>query len=248
MNIEESELMFQTPEYLALVDTKAKELTAIVHMAIGTIPNPVKGQKYAIPLSNMSAPRQLNLLCREIVNLNRVALADVVKKVSDYLAINSYVINIVPNEMYIRSVGSLVSYSLEFYIRPINDFLFELRPSPIDGIGVFAVRDFKQGELLPLFGAEYHNVFVPLTETALWSEDMKQYYRKFGIRVEQPQAGFWLPADPQHLQIGNYLNHNTTPNAEHDDDYNYFAVCDIAAGREITIDYDELGDGDNLPQ
>ncbi|MCA9370379.1 MAG: SET domain-containing protein-lysine N-methyltransferase [Candidatus Peregrinibacteria bacterium] len=43
-----------------------------------------------------------------------------------------------------------------------------------------------------------------------------------------------------HMEIGCYLNHAKNPNAMHDKEYRYYALQDIHAGEEITIDYNTL--------
>ena len=41
------------------------------------------------------------------------------------------------------------------------------------------------------------------------------------------------------MSVIRYLNHSKTPNAYHKN-YNYYALRDIKAGEEITIDYNTL--------
>ena len=230
-----------------MVELKAQELAQIVYKLIGSVLNPIKGQLYTIPLTNMPASMQLNKFCRAIISDNQIALADIVKVVKDHLANHGFAIKILPTDVNVKPVGPSAFYHFEFCLRQAKEILYELQRSNIDGIGVFAVQDIKAGDLLQLFGDEFQNIFVPLEDTKYWNEQMKRYSQKFGIRVNKPNAGYWLPADPHHLQIGNYLNHSTLPNAYHDDNYDYFAAQDIPAGTEITIDYGDLSDADNLP-
>ena len=56
------------------------------------------------------------------------------------------------------------------------------------------------------------------------------------------------PKDFGCMEIGWYLNHSKTPNAYHDDDYNYYASNDIKAGEEITIDYNLLGEPEDTKE
>ena len=45
------------------------------------------------------------------------------------------------------------------------------------------------------------------------------------------------------MEIGWHLNHSRTPNAKHRG-YRYYALRDIKQGKEITIDYDTLGESE----
>ena len=56
------------------------------------------------------------------------------------------------------------------------------------------------------------------------------------------------PKDFSCMEIGWYLNHSKTPNAYHDDDYNYYASSDIKTGEEITIDYNLLGEPEDTKE
>ena len=70
-------------------------------------------------------------------------------------------------------------------------------------------------------------------------------YRKFGIRST---GGYWVPLDFLRISTGWYMNHDAEPNLGSDDgDVTYYALRDIPAGEELTIDYRRMDDKyDNL--
>lgn len=119
-----------------------------------------------------------------------------------------------------------------------------IRPSPVEGIGVFAIRDIPKG---------CRNMF---TDPQLEKEDWITIPRS---EVEQ------LPAHARHLvetyclydadnyfvpengfkkmDFVNFLNHSDQPNVLSINDGEYFeALKDIAAGEELLVDYGTLVD------
>jgi len=113
--------------------------------------------------------------------------------------------------------------------------VFELKQSPIHGVGVFAVVDIKKGTALDLFHPD-DNEYIPFDEVEKTGIP-ESLIEKHSICGDEGYSG---PKNFHQMSIGWYLNHSDTPNAEGDDDYNYFAAEDIKEGEEITIDYEKL--------
>lgn len=106
---------------------------------------------------------------------------------------------------------------------PTDEFSFALRPSPLDGIGVFAVHGIKQDAVLRLFTADdTRDLFIEIPAT----------FQKHVV-ADNPTM---CPADFGRMSVGWYLNHSDQPNATHSN-YVYRALRDIAADEEVTIDY-----------
>lgn len=86
-----------------------------------------------------------------------------------------------------------------------NGYPLELRESPIEGKGLFAINGFKNTEFIAMVRVNGARIFA-----------------------------------------GRYTNHSPTPNArfvlEESGDLSMEAVCDIAPGEEVTINYRQVGE------
>ena len=113
--------------------------------------------------------------------------------------------------------------------------IFELKPSSIHGVGVFAVTDIKQGTLLELFDEDDYN-YIPFEDVEKTGIP-ERLIEKHSICGDEGYSG---PKNFHQMSIGWYLNHAENPTAVGDEDYNYTATRDIKEGEEITIDYDKF--------
>lgn len=115
---------------------------------------------------------------------------------------------------------------------------FRLKPSTIAGagIGVFATADIPRGTVLK-------GLFAPDDVRRLtWAEfdalpapdEVKQHF------VTRYESACFAPRCFNRMSAGWYLNDSSEPNLAHDDDYDYHALRDIAAGEELLIRYDDL--------
>ncbi len=105
-----------------------------------------------------------------------------------------------------------------------------LKPSKIEGVGVFTTRSIRKGAKLPLFDdADWRLIRRPRPEE-------RELVRRFCLADEQ---GYHAPADWNRMSIGWYLNHADEPNVEHQA-YVYRAARSIRPGEELTVDYDTL--------
>jgi SET domain-containing protein len=120
--------------------------------------------------------------------------------------------------------------------------LIHLRPSKIDGIGCFADIAIKSGEFVRVWDTD-DSKWVPLKEAH--ASRYRNLYKRFGIRSS---GGYWAPVDFLRMSAGWYMNHSTSPNLQSDDgEVTYFALEDIPAGEELTIDYRRMDkEFDNL--
>ena len=111
-----------------------------------------------------------------------------------------------------------------------TEYSFMLKPSQIEGVGVFAVHGIAKGTALYIFrdaGARIRTV----------PADFKKYCLNL-------RNGLFAPPDFGQMAVGWYLNHSSTPNA-YQEQYQYFAARDIEAGEEITINYQTLNEVEN---
>ena len=103
-----------------------------------------------------------------------------------------------------------------------------LKPSTIEGVGVFTLTPIRKGARVPLFCAGDSKTI-----------SRRQYARlpSAYARYHVPDADekWWGPVDYHRMSVGWYLNHSRTPNLNVLD--NFTALRRIAAGEELTIDY-----------
>jgi hypothetical protein len=126
-----------------------------------------------------------------------------------------------------------------------NNTYVMLRPSPVEGVGVFAIRDIPQG-CRDMFGkpddaADW--ITIPKKEIELLPE-----YAQFvvGNYCLYDEDNYFLPAQGfKKMDVALFLNHSDTPNIISINDGDYFeAIRDIKAGEELLIDYGGIVEGD----
>lgn len=117
-----------------------------------------------------------------------------------------------------------------------DEFSFKLQPSG-HGVGVFAVESIKKGTYLRLFGDRNKEGVLETRTRPLTPESVPTEFRDHCIFRE---GKLICPLDFGEMAVGWYLNHSGTPNARRDESYRWYALADINAGDEITIDYNSL--------
>lgn len=111
--------------------------------------------------------------------------------------------------------------------------MFKIKPSNIEGVGVFTTSPLKKGELVDIF-EEMDCVFVPKPQP----EEEMIMLNNYAIEEE---GGWWRPENWKKISVGWYLNHSDNPNIFSNDEANtYLAIRDIEAEEELTINYDLL--------
>lgn len=124
-----------------------------------------------------------------------------------------------------------------------DDCYVMLRPSPVAGIGVFAVTDIPKG-CRDMFGkpdAPEHWIAVPRNEVELLPAHSRFLVENYCLYDEHqyfvPEHGF------KKMDLACFLNHSDTPNVASVDDGDYFeALRDIATGDELFVDYGQMVD------
>jgi SET domain-containing protein len=115
-------------------------------------------------------------------------------------------------------------------LKKTTEYSFVLKPSTIEGIGVYAMNDIAKGTYLKLFD---HREKVKKISTKKLKD---HYFLRYAL--EEGETLF-VPENFARMSIGWYLNHSSKPNAAHVK-YKYYATRKIRAGEEITIDYQTL--------
>ena len=99
---------------------------------------------------------------------------------------------------------------------------FERRASPIHSQGLFTTRNFKSGEIIYTHPVGRKVLAVEINLLTTEEQD----------RLEKRGDGIYELMQPPAC----YLNHSCEPNAQEKDHIGY-ALRDIRAGEEITVDY-----------
>lgn len=115
--------------------------------------------------------------------------------------------------------------------------LIELRPSHLNGVGVFAVTALRDGQCVAegIGDADYRRL-VPWKHLSEYDADLKDKINAFCIGTPE---GFIPPdkLDFNRLSIEWYLNHSCDGNIGFNDDGDFVARRRIARGEELTYDY-----------
>jgi uncharacterized protein len=118
-----------------------------------------------------------------------------------------------------------------------TEFSFILNPSPISGIGVFATHEIPAGT--PLFTAD----FSPAKRQI---KDIPSEFRRFCIYLNDEEC--LAPKRFDCMEIGWYINHSHEPNITKHSEGHLISLCDIKAGDEILIDYNELNEPEHMKE
>lgn len=116
-----------------------------------------------------------------------------------------------------------------------------LKPSPVHGIGVFALCAIPKGcsDLFSKNAGEW--IKLPISDVDRLPEHSRSLIETYCLYDEEhyyvPDYGFKV------MDLVNYLNHSSTPNVRSVNDGEYFETLrDIAAGEELLIDYGKIVD------
>lgn len=114
-----------------------------------------------------------------------------------------------------------------------------LKPSPLHGIGVFAIRDIPKGcrDIFSNTVGEW--IKLPIAEVEKLPEHSRRLVETYCLYDEEhyfvPDYGFKV------MDLVNYLNHSSSPNIRSVNEGEYFeALTDIPAGTELLINYEAI--------
>jgi len=123
-----------------------------------------------------------------------------------------------------------------------SEFSFILKPSSIEGVGVFATHDIPAGTKILI------NNYVLRT---LKVTEIPQAFVRYCIHINEKEC--LCPARFDRMEIDWYINHSDNPNIAVESSLDldhalYCAVRDIKAGDEIFIDYNSLNEPEDLKE
>ena len=117
-----------------------------------------------------------------------------------------------------------------------EDIFIRIKPSPIHGVGIFTEKNIAKG-------ANPFRLHKPLKWVGLEKQDIKglpDHVKKIIADFYAPDGEkTYIPANGLNVfDITFYINHSDTPNMiTTDGGENFVAARDIAAGEELTSDY-----------
>ncbi len=120
-----------------------------------------------------------------------------------------------------------------------------LKPSPIEGIGVFALRDIPKG-CRDMFGKpDDADEWITVSKNEIESLPAHAQFL-VGNYCLYDEANYFVPAQGfKKIDISLFLNHSGEPNIISVDDGDYFETTrDIKEGEELVIDYGEIVEGE----
>jgi hypothetical protein len=125
---------------------------------------------------------------------------------------------------------------------PHDGVYVRLQPSPIHGVGVFAIRDIPIGtELLPNDKSELTWRTPEELNLSKLDANVRQLYLDFCI-IKDGGRRFGCPKNFNLLTPVWYLNHSKKPNVRCDEEYRFFTLREIKTGEELTADYETYND------
>lgn len=116
-----------------------------------------------------------------------------------------------------------------------TEFSFILKPSQINGIGVFATHDILKGTIL--FSGTH-------VQRKMNRKDIPTEFFPYCIWLNDEEC--MCPERFDRIEIGWYLNHSNEPNVSIISGAKMITINDIKAGDEIFINYNELDEPEHL--
>lgn len=110
-----------------------------------------------------------------------------------------------------------------------------LKPSKVcDGVGLFAIRPIKKGDVL-LQDVTADTTFIQWAELPGLHQDVKSY---LNTMCNSTTDGIFLSRTPNNINLAYFVNHSDSPNVTHDLTLDEFvAIRDIEQDEEIVCVY-----------
>ena len=125
------------------------------------------------------------------------------------------------------------------------EVLMEIRPSQLEGVGVFALRNLKAGQKIIIQEEKEFDDQIPWSEFEKLDDKQKQMVFSFAIGTSD---GFVAPENLNFNKLsGNwFLNHSCNGNVGFDEQGNFIAIKDIKKDEELVYDYALLESNPNF--
>ena len=110
---------------------------------------------------------------------------------------------------------------------------FILKPSTVEGVGVFVLHDVDEGTRLELFQEDFQE---ELRDEKGVPEELHGYC------LNHESGKLLCPKFFNRMDVGNYVNHSKNANMVYAKDKGYSAKRDIKAGEELLANYNDLSE------
>ena len=110
-----------------------------------------------------------------------------------------------------------------------------LKPSKIHGIGVFAITNIKKGTFIFYGDEDSEMIWIKKSKLKKLPKEIERLHEDFCILKN---GVYGCPVNFNSMTVAWYLNSSKKPNVGCDKDYNFYALRNIKAGEELTVDYD----------
>jgi SET domain-containing protein len=121
-----------------------------------------------------------------------------------------------------------------------NDVYCKLAPSPIHGVGVFAIKDIPPNTIV--FRAETEWVEVSTKFLNRINRKVADLYESLLYKDEEKEVIYIPSTGFSNIDISFYLNHSTNPNCRYDLEYDFIVSKNtISVDEELTFDYRVFG-------
>ena len=123
-------------------------------------------------------------------------------------------------------------------MKPHDGVYTRIRPSRIHGVGVFAIRKIKKGT--PIFPDDNQELeWIDGKDIQKLLPEIRKLYDDFCV-IKDGGKTYGCPSSFNQMTVSWYLNEprpKQKANVECRGDYMFYALRDIAAGEELTVDY-----------
>jgi hypothetical protein len=131
--------------------------------------------------------------------------------------------------------------------RILRESYCRLAPSPIHGVGVFAIRDIPKGIDPFAVGMRYPSGWVAIAPAELERAPAGVRNLLASLFVPDADGAVRIPILGANLvDVGAYLNHSSRPNMRTADGHRFVTRRRIRGGEEMTVDYATYGAADLL--
>jgi len=122
---------------------------------------------------------------------------------------------------------------------PHNNVFTRLDRSDVHGVGVFAIIDIPRGTYIFKGDKSEVNWFTEKElELSTLPQAVQKLYSDFCVILPDGNSKkYGCPDSFNNMPISWYLNESKDPNLSCDKDYDFYAIRDIKAGEELTVDY-----------
>jgi SET domain-containing protein len=118
-----------------------------------------------------------------------------------------------------------------------NNCNVRLKPSKVcDGVGVFAIKPIKSGEIL-FKDVEPDSTYIKFSEIKGVGDSVLEYLKSM---CNSDDEGLFLSRTVSNINISYFINHSNNPNVEHDLILDvYKTIKDIGIGEELVCLYNK---------